>query len=252
MREHDGHWEIILARQAEKQLHRLPLLVLQRIDQVLLSLSQDPYPLESRPLPGQNNLYRLQIDRWRLTYTVEVERLVVLILEIVPGQQPERYVVEEAGENQEDVEVKPIAWLEELVSAETAPRIRVLIVAHQPETRANLRKLLYFASNLEIMTMTSAEAEVIKIIGAQPDVIVMDLDMPGLDGLALTEKICQQMPSAKVIIMSVHGEAETLRRAMLAGAKEFLIKPFSGDELANSIQRVFEPKKNDTLADARP
>lgn len=88
-------WEIILTRQAEKTLYRLSQPLLQRIDQALLALAENPRPPESRPLAGYDNLYRLPVDEWRIAYTVEDERLVVLILEIAPRQQPERYRLEE-------------------------------------------------------------------------------------------------------------------------------------------------------------
>jgi pilus assembly protein CpaE len=64
--------------------------------------------------------------------------------------------------------------------------------------------------------------------------------MPGMDGIATAEIISQRLPSSPIIMMSVHGEAEQLKGAMLAGAREFLVKPFSGDEFATSIKRVHE------------
>ncbi|GIV97391.1 MAG: hypothetical protein KatS3mg057_2048 [Herpetosiphonaceae bacterium] len=63
--------------------------------------------------------------------------------------------------------------------------------------------------------------------------------MPDMDGIAATEAIIAQVPTAQVIMMSVQGESDYLRRAMLAGAREFLTKPISGDELVNSIRHVY-------------
>ena len=74
----------------------------------------------------------------------------------------------------------------------------------------------------------------------RPDVIVMDINMPGMDGIAAAEIISQRLPNSPVIMMSVHGEAEHLKRSMLAGAREFLVKPFSADEFSTSIKRVHE------------
>jgi pilus assembly protein CpaE len=68
----------------------------------------------------------------------------------------------------------------------------------------------------------------------------MDINMPGMDGIAASEAISAQLPGVQVVMMSVQGEADYLRRSMLAGAREFLIKPFSGDELVNSIHRVHQ------------
>jgi len=63
--------------------------------------------------------------------------------------------------------------------------------------------------------------------------------MPGMDGIAATEQLSSSVPGAAVIMMSVQGEADYLRRSMLAGAREFLVKPFGADELAASIRQVY-------------
>jgi pilus assembly protein CpaE len=78
--------------------------------------------------------------------------------------------------------------------------------------------------------------------------------MPGMDGLATAEQLSLRVPTAAIIMMSVQGEPDYLRRAMLAGAREFLVKPFSSDELAASIRQVNqrERQKMDRVASARP
>src|SRR5437660_5829215 len=78
----------------------------------------------------------------------------------------------------------------------------------------------------------------------------MDVNMPVVDGIQATELLAQEVPGSPGIIMSVQGERDYLRRAMQSGAREFLIKPFSGDELIASIRRVYqlEQKKESFLA----
>ena len=66
----------------------------------------------------------------------------------------------------------------------------------------------------------------------------MDINMPDMDGIAATEQLATDVPTAAVVMMSVQGEADYLRRSMLAGAREFLVKPFSSDELTASIRQV--------------
>jgi pilus assembly protein CpaE len=66
----------------------------------------------------------------------------------------------------------------------------------------------------------------------------MDINMPDMDGIAATEQLSSLVPGAAVVMMSVQGEADYLRRSMLAGAREFLVKPFSSDELTASIRQV--------------
>jgi pilus assembly protein CpaE len=71
----------------------------------------------------------------------------------------------------------------------------------------------------------------------------MDINMPGMDGITATEKLLREVPMAQVVVLSVQGETDYLRRAMLAGARDYLTKPASGDELVNTIHRVFEMGK---------
>jgi len=73
----------------------------------------------------------------------------------------------------------------------------------------------------------------------QPDVVLMDINMPDMDGIAATEALLSQVPTTQVIMMSVQGEQDYLRRSMLAGAREFLIKPISAEDLYNAIRHVY-------------
>ncbi len=120
-------------------------------------------------------------------------------------------------------------------------KIRVLIVDDIPETRDNLKKLLYFEDDIEIIGSGSNGREGVEQAAAlHPDIVLMDINMPGMDGIQASELISQQDPNIQVVMMSVQGEADYLRRSMLAGAREFLIKPFSSEELANSLRRVYQ------------
>jgi pilus assembly protein CpaE len=119
--------------------------------------------------------------------------------------------------------------------------IKVLIVDDIPETREHLSRLLGLDREIDVAGTAGSGEEAIQMsMDLRPDVIVMDINMPGLDGIATAEIISQRLPTSPIIMMSVHGEAEHLRRAMLAGAREFLVKPFSGDEFSTSIKRVHE------------
>jgi pilus assembly protein CpaE len=119
--------------------------------------------------------------------------------------------------------------------------IKVLIVDDIPETRDHLSRLLGLEREIDVAGTAGSGEEAIQVsMDLRPDVIVMDINMPGMDGIAAAEIIAQRLPNSPIIMMSVHGEAEHLKRAMLAGAREFLVKPFSGDEFATSIKRVHE------------
>src|SRR5215204_5544797 len=120
-----------------------------------------------------------------------------------------------------------------------ADQIRVLVVDDIPETRDHLTKLLGFESDIDVVGAAASGREALEMSARLlPDVVLMDINMPDMDGIAATEQLASIVPGAAVIMMSVQGEADYLRRSMLAGAREFLVKPFSSDELTASIRQV--------------
>ena len=132
-----------------------------------------------------------------------------------------------------------------------ADQIRVLIVDDIPETRDHLAKLLGFEADIDVVGAAASGREAIELAGKlTPDVVLMDINMPDMDGIAATEHLASEVPSAAVVMMSVQGEADYLRRSMLAGAREFLVKPFSSDELTSSIRQVYtrEREKQSRIA----
>ncbi|MBC7250937.1 MAG: response regulator [Anaerolineae bacterium] len=123
----------------------------------------------------------------------------------------------------------------------TEEKIRVLIVDDIPETRENLKKLLYFETDIEVVGAATSGEEGIELAKQyQPHIVLMDINMPGMDGITASEAITQEVPFAQVVMMSVQSEADYLRRSMLAGARDFLTKPFTSDELISTIRRVYE------------
>jgi pilus assembly protein CpaE len=123
--------------------------------------------------------------------------------------------------------------------AVSSSQIRVLIVDDIPETRENVRKLLAFESDIEVVGVAGTGHDAISAAREfQPDIVLMDINMPGLDGISAVEAITQEVPNVQVIMMSVQSETDYVRRSMLAGARDFLIKPFTSDELVSTIRRV--------------
>ncbi len=126
-------------------------------------------------------------------------------------------------------------------------KIRVMIVDDIVDTRDQIEKLLFFEKDIEVIAKASNGREAVAMAKQyKPDVILMDINMPEMDGIAATEAIMAQDSAVQVIIMSVQGETDYLRRAMLAGAREFLTKPISADDLYKSIRHVYR------LAATRP
>ncbi|HEY4718302.1 MAG TPA: response regulator [Anaerolineales bacterium] len=118
-------------------------------------------------------------------------------------------------------------------------KIRVLIVDDVAETRENIRKLLQFDANVEVVGASRNGAEGVEMaIEAQPDVVLMDINMPDMDGISATEAIRKKVPFTQIVILSVQGDSNYMRRAMLAGARDFLTKPIDIDELTAAIHRA--------------
>ncbi|MCJ7626300.1 MAG: response regulator [Anaerolineaceae bacterium] len=118
-------------------------------------------------------------------------------------------------------------------------RIRVLIVDDIAETRENIRRSLQFDSEIEVAGTARSGNEAIQLSKElKPDVIIMDINMPDMDGISATEEIRKANPFVQVIILSVQSDPSYMRRAMLVGARDFLSKPPSIDELIAAIRRA--------------
>src|SRR3972149_10719973 len=120
-------------------------------------------------------------------------------------------------------------------------KTRVLIVDDIAETRENIRKLLQFEADIEVVGAARSGKEGIQLAQElTPDVVLMDINMPDIDGIAATEVIRQKTPFIQVVILSVQGDTNYRRRAMLAGARDFLTKPPPGDDLISAVRRAGE------------
>jgi pilus assembly protein CpaE len=119
--------------------------------------------------------------------------------------------------------------------------IRLLIVDDIAETRENIRKLLQFEADFEIVGAARNGREGIDLAKElQPDVILMDINMPDIDGITATETIREEVPFAQIVILTVQADPNYMRRAMLAGARDFLTKPPAIDEMIGAVRRAGE------------
>lgn len=121
-------------------------------------------------------------------------------------------------------------------------KIKVLIADDVDETRALIKKIVELNEEQFIVVgeVNNGESVLKAIPSCNPDIILMDINMPILNGLEATEKICDQYPNIGVIIMSVQGENEYLKSAMLAGAKGYIVKPIDPDELKETIIHTYD------------
>jgi pilus assembly protein CpaE len=117
--------------------------------------------------------------------------------------------------------------------------IHVLIVDDVAEARDNISKLLQFESDIEVVGAARSGTEALELAREkEPEVVLMDINMPDMDGIQVTEALLQDVPYAQIIILSVQSEVDYVRRAMRAGASDFIAKPPSGDELIKSIRQL--------------
>ena len=114
---------------------------------------------------------------------------------------------------------------------------RVLIVDDVPQVRRELRTLLPLLDAIEIVGEAENGQSAIELANAlQPDVILMDIEMPILDGLTTTRLIKQQCPHCRIVILSIHNDEATHARARAAGADDFVDKGESLAALLKAIQ----------------
>jgi len=115
--------------------------------------------------------------------------------------------------------------------------IRVLLVDDHAVVRSGLGAFLLAFDDLDLIGEASSGEEAIRLCESlQPDVVLMDLVMPGMDGAAATHAIRERCPAIQVIALTSFKEKELVERAMQAGAIGYLLKDVSADELADAIR----------------
>jgi two-component system nitrate/nitrite response regulator NarL len=115
-------------------------------------------------------------------------------------------------------------------------RQRVLIVDDSPQVRQELRTLLPLAGDIEIVGEAGDGQEAIHMAQAlQPDVVLMDLEMPVLDGYEATRQIKAGSPSCRVVALTVHGYESARQKASQCGVDVFLVKGGSVETLVQAI-----------------
>ena len=129
--------------------------------------------------------------------------------------------------------------------------IRVMIVDDVPETCANISKLLSFDEEIEVVGIANNGKEAIDLMEkARPDVLLMDINMPVMDGLRPPK---YPLPTPGVDNHDhVQGELDYIKKAMVAGARDYLVKPFTADQLISSIKKIhqLDSRKNRKKAPA--
>ncbi len=123
--------------------------------------------------------------------------------------------------------------------AEVPAKIRLLLADDQALVRTALAALLELEEDFAVVAQTGRGDEVVgRALAARPDVALLDIEMPGLDGLAAAAALTKQLPSCRVIILTTFGRPGYLRRAMESGALGFVVKDTEAEQLADAVRRV--------------
>jgi pilus assembly protein CpaE len=121
------------------------------------------------------------------------------------------------------------------------PVIKILLVDDIAETRESIKKLLSFESEFTVIGSAGNGREGVELAKQlKPDIIIMDINMPDMDGLEAANRISKAVPFIGIIMMSVQDDADYMQKAMLAGARFFLTKPVNMDQLYSTIRNVYE------------
>ncbi len=121
--------------------------------------------------------------------------------------------------------------------------IRVLLVDDQILTRIGLRAIIEDARDIEIVGEAEDGREAVtRALELRPDVVLMDLKMPGGDGIEATRAIRQRHPETQILVLSVYGDRDLFRKAAAAGAAGYVLKDISPANLTNAIRSVHHGK----------
>ena len=124
------------------------------------------------------------------------------------------------------------------------PKIRILIADDHAVVRAGLSTLLGTESDIEVVAQAKNGKEAVAMaVETQPDVVIMDLRMPEMDGAEATSEIRQRQPDAKIIVLTSFGEADGVAHALDAGAAGAITKTAEDAELVSVVRRIAAGEK---------
>ncbi|TMV06459.1 response regulator transcription factor [Ruegeria sediminis] len=122
--------------------------------------------------------------------------------------------------------------------------VRVLIVDDHPMVAEGIQSILESYDDVEVVgTLCSGQDAVDKVGTLRPDVVLMDLNMPGLGGLSATEIILERRPGTRILILSMHDSPEYISTALSHGAKGYVLKDVPTDEIKQAIDAVMRGER---------
>lgn len=120
-----------------------------------------------------------------------------------------------------------------------AQAIRLVVVDDHPMFRKGLVGLLRDEADFQVVGQAADGEQAVRLVqGRQPDVVLMDLMMPGVDGVEATRRLLEMTPGARVLMLTISEDDEDLLAAIRAGARGYILKNADADELFQAIRRV--------------
>lgn len=120
---------------------------------------------------------------------------------------------------------------------------RIMIVDDHLIVREGLRQLLETVDHIEVVAEASSGFQCLDLIDKfSPDIILMDVKMPGISGIETTRLVCEKYPNIKVIMLSIYDDDQFVKKAIQVGAKGYVLKKVERDELINIINHVIEDR----------
>ncbi len=120
-------------------------------------------------------------------------------------------------------------------------KTKVLIADDHPLVRSGVRRALEEEHDIEVVGEATNGAKVLPLIGQTgPDLVVLDISMPQLDGLACLDQIRKRYPDVKVVILSASGDPDRVQAALARGAKAYVLKSVDARDLASALRQAIE------------
>ena len=120
-------------------------------------------------------------------------------------------------------------------------KIRIIIADDSEQTRENINAIFGYEESIEIIGEAQNGLEAVELARElRPDIILMDINMPEMDGIKAAKTITESGLDGSIIMMSIQEEREYIKKAMSAGARDFIIKPFKVNELIDNIKRIYQ------------
>jgi DNA-binding NarL/FixJ family response regulator len=117
--------------------------------------------------------------------------------------------------------------------------IRVLICDDHPIVRAGLEALLGSLPDVEVVAVVADGREAVReVVGLRPDVVILDLDMPGVGGIVATREIARVAPQVAVLVLTMYGDDDSVFSARRAGARGYLVKGVEQEDILRAIRSV--------------